>query len=202
MKFEVLVKLKEDPNFNTPVIVLTANAINGMEEQYLSKGFNGYLAKPIEKDKLFYILNKYLGNNKNQSLNNNDNICKEAITENNNKNNINYLKDNGINIDSALELLGDCETYNEILKEYVNSINDKITNLTNFKNTNDMENYAILVHSLKSESRYLGFDKLADICLQHELKSKENDATYVNNNFNILLNEINNILEIVKQYLN
>ena len=138
---EVLVKLKEDPNFNTPVIVLTANAINGMEEQYLSKGFNGYLAKPIEKDKLFYILNKYLGNNKNQSLNNNDNICKEAITENNNKNNINYLKDNGINIDSALELLGDCETYNEILKEYVNSINDKITNLTNFKNNNDMENY-------------------------------------------------------------
>ncbi len=199
---EVLVKLKEDPNFNTPVIVLTANAINGMEEQYLSKGFNGYLAKPIEKDKLFYILNKYLGNNKNQPLNNNDNICKEAITENNNKNNINYLKDNGINIDSALELLGDCETYNEILKEYVNSINDKITNLTNFKNSNDMENYAILVHSLKSESRYLGFDKLADICLQHELKSKENDATYVNNNFNILLTELNNILGIVKQYLN
>ena len=199
---EVLVKLKENPNFNTPVIVLTANAINGMEEQYLSKGFNGYLAKPIEKDKLFYILNKYLGNNKNQSLNNNDNTYKEAITENNNKNNINYLKDNGININSALELLGDCETYNEILKEYVNSINDKITNLTNFKNNNDMENYAILVHSLKSESRYLGFDKLADICLQHELKSKENDATYVNNNFNILLTELNNILEIVKQYLN
>ena len=199
---EVLVKLKEEPNFNTPVIVLTANAINGMEEQYLSKGFNGYLAKPIEKDKLFYILNKYLGNNKNQSLNNNDNSCKEAITENNNKNNINYLKDNGINIDSALELLGDCETYNEILKEYVNGINDKITNLTNFKNNNDMENYAILVHSLKSESRYLGFDKLADICLQHELKSKENDATYVNNNFNILLTELNNILGIVKQYLN
>ena len=65
-----------------------------------------------------------------------------------------------------------------------------------------MENYAILVHSLKSESRYLGFDKLADICLQHELKSKENDATYVNNNFNLLLDELNNILEIVKQYLN
>ena len=135
-------------------------------------------------------------------MNNNDNICKEAITENNNKNNINYLKDNGININSSLELLGDIKTYNEILKEYVNGVNEKITNLTNFKNNNDMENYAILVHSLKSESRYLGFDKLADICLQHELKSKENDATYVNNNFNILLTELNNILEIVKQYLN
>ena len=313
---EVLVKLKENPNFNTPVIVLTANAINGMEEQYLSKGFNGYLAKPIEKDKLFYILNKYLGkstqnvetkvvenqmtdySNKKvlvvddnkvnititcnflkpykfnidfcesgkeclEKSNNNydlifmdimmpemdgvqtlhklkenpnfntvvialtadavegaeqkylnegfdDYIAKPLIKEkldnkikrNINKNNINYLKQNGININSSLELLGDIKTYNEILKEYVNGVNEKITNLTNFKNNNDMENYAILVHSLKSESRYLGFDKLADICLQHELKSKENDATYVNNNFNILLTELNNILEIVKQYLN
>lgn len=313
---EVLVKLKENPNFNTPVIVLTANAINGMEEQYLSKGFNGYLAKPIEKDKLFSILNKYLGGTKTiqpvenkkvettdysnkkvlvvddnkvnititcnflkpykfnidfcesgkeclEKSNNNydlifmdimmpemdgvetlhklkenpnfntivialtadavegaeqkylnegfdDYIAKPLIKEkldnkikrNINKNNINYLKENGINIDSSLELLGDIKTYNEILKEYVNSINEKITNLTNFKNNNDMDNYAILVHSLKSESRYLGFDKLADICLQHELKSKENDATYVNNNFNILLTELNNILEIVKQYLN
>ena len=313
---EVLTKLKENPNFNTPVIVLTANAINGMEEQYLSKGFNGYLAKPIEKDKLFSILNKYLGGSKTtqntepkqieltdysnkkvlvvddnkinititcnflkpykfnidfcesgkeclEKSNNNydlifmdimmpemdgvetlhklkenpnfntivialtadavegaeqkylnegfdDYIAKPLIKEkldnkikrNINKNNINYLKENGINISSSLELLGDIKTYNEILKEYVNGINEKITNLTNFKNNNDMENYAILVHSLKSESRYLGFDKLADICLQHELKSKENDATYVNNNFNILLTELNNILEIVKQYLN
>ena len=202
---EVLVKLKENPNFNTPVIVLTANAINGMEEQYLSKGFNGYLAKPIEKDKLFYILNKYLGNSKNNISNNSENVFKETITNNNvnvNKGNINYLKEKGVNIDSALELLGDVSTYNEILREYVNGVNEKVTNLTNFKNNNDMENYAILVHSLKSESRYLGFDKLADICLQHELKSKENDATYVNNNFNILLTELNNILEIVKQYLN
>ena len=199
---EVLIKLKENPNFNTPVIVLTANAINGMEEQYLSKGFNGYLAKPIEKDKLFYILNKYLGNNKNNISNIEDKTA--AVTTNNNFNrkDINYLKEKGININSSLELLGDVSTYNEILKEYVNGINEKITNLTNFKNNNDMENYAILVHSLKSESRYLGFDKLADICLQHELKSKENNTIYVQNNFDILLTELNNILEIVKQYLN
>ena len=312
---EVLVKLKENPNFNTPVIVLTANAINGMEEQYLSKGFNGYLAKPIEKDKLFAILNKYLGGTKTNSsiekevvpkdysnkkvlvvddnkvnititcnflkpykfnidfcesgkeclekINNNydlifmdimmpemdgvetlhklkenpnfntivialtadavegaeqkylnegfdDYIAKPLIKEkldnkikrNINKNNINYLKENGVNIASSLELLGDIKTYNEILKEYMNSIDEKINNLTNFKNNNDMENYAILVHSLKSESRYLGFDKLADICLQHELKSKENDITYVNNNFNLLLNEVKQVVDIVNKYLN
>ena len=201
---EVLVKLKENPNFSTPVIMLTANAINGMEEQYLNKGFNGYLSKPIEKDKLFSILKKYLTTTKNDISNNTEAVLKEATAGNmnDNKKDINYLKENGINIDASLELLGDVATYNEILKEYVNGINEKITNLTNFKNNNDMENYAILVHSLKSESRYLGFDKLADICLQHELKSKENDSTYVNNNFNILLTELNNILKIVKQYLN
>ena len=38
-----------------------------------------------------------------------------------------------------------------------------------------MENYAIEVHSLKSDCKYLGFMTLADIAYQHELKSKEND---------------------------
>ena len=59
---ETFHKLKEDPNFNTPVVVLTANAIAGMEEKYLSEGFNGYLAKPIERKALDSIINKYLNN--------------------------------------------------------------------------------------------------------------------------------------------
>lgn len=46
--------------FNTPIIVLTANAITGMKEKYLSLGFDDYLAKPIEKEELKRILNNYL----------------------------------------------------------------------------------------------------------------------------------------------
>lgn len=115
---------------------------------------------------------------------------------------VNILKNNGVNVEKSLELFGDMDTYNETLETFLGEIDEKINNIKKYKEIADMANYAILVHSLKSESRYLGFDKLADICLQHELKSKENDATYVNNNFNILLTELNNILEIVKQYLN
>ena len=59
---ETFHKLKEIPNFNTPVVVLTANAIAGMEEKYLSEGFNSYLAKPIERKALDLVINKYLNN--------------------------------------------------------------------------------------------------------------------------------------------
>jgi len=55
-------KLKEDPNFNIPVVVLTANAIAGMEEKYLGEGFNSYLSKPIERKALDNVINKYLNN--------------------------------------------------------------------------------------------------------------------------------------------
>lgn len=53
-------KLKENPNFNIPVIALTADAINGAKEKYIKEGFVDYIAKPFSRiqieeklDKLF-----------------------------------------------------------------------------------------------------------------------------------------------------
>ena len=57
---ETLVKLKEIDNFNIPVCALTANAITGMREEYLGKGFNDYLSKPIVKEELNRVIKKYL----------------------------------------------------------------------------------------------------------------------------------------------
>lgn len=57
---ETLKKLKELPDYNIPTIALTANALSGMREQYLTHGFDDYLAKPIEKGELDKILAKYL----------------------------------------------------------------------------------------------------------------------------------------------
>ena len=57
---ETFKKLKKIDGFNTPVVVLTANAISGMKENYLMIGFDDYLAKPINKDELVKILNKFL----------------------------------------------------------------------------------------------------------------------------------------------
>ena len=58
---ETFKKLKEDDKFNTPVVILTANAVNGMKEKYLKEGLNDYLAKPIDKLELDRILNDFLG---------------------------------------------------------------------------------------------------------------------------------------------
>ena len=57
---EVLKKLKENKDFKIPVVMLTANAITGMKEKYLSKGFDDYLAKPIDQLELVRVLNCYL----------------------------------------------------------------------------------------------------------------------------------------------
>ena len=63
-----------------------------------------------------------------------------------------------------------------------------------------MPDYAIEVHSLKSDCKYLGFMTLADIAYQHELKSKENESSFVNEHFDELAKEYNKVLEIAKNY--
>ena len=57
---ETLQKLKEIETFNTPVVALTANAITGMKEEYINRGFNDYLSKPIVKEDLNRVMKKYL----------------------------------------------------------------------------------------------------------------------------------------------
>ncbi len=50
----------DSANQDTTVIVLTANAIAGAEEDYIKEGFADYIPKPIEVDRLESTLAKYL----------------------------------------------------------------------------------------------------------------------------------------------
>ncbi len=58
-----LKNLRDLPNYKIPTIALTANAIEGMREKYISEGFDDYLAKPIDKSELNRVIIKYLYNN-------------------------------------------------------------------------------------------------------------------------------------------
>ena len=111
-----------------------------------------------------------------------------------------YLEDNGVDINHALELLGDMDMYNMTISDFMAEVESKWARINEYKNTNNMPDYAIEVHSLKSDCKYLGFMTLADIAYQHELKSKENDSSFVNEHFDELAKEYNNVLEISKNY--
>lgn len=116
-------------------------------------------------------------------------------------NDVNMLIRNGINVNESLNLLGDMATYNETLNDFLGEVKEKLNNIKMYKEQKDMANYAIFVHSLKSDSKYLGFTKLAELSYNHEMASKANNLTYVYENYDELINEASRIINIVEEYL-
>ena len=115
--------------------------------------------------------------------------------------NVEFLKQNEIDVEHGLELLGDMEMYDETLEDFLTESEDRIPKMEEYKNNKDMANYAILVHAMKSDSKYLGFTKLANLSYEHELKSKDNDLDYVDKNYDTLIKETNRIINVIKIYL-
>ena len=194
---DTLKKLKALPNFSMPVVALTANAITGMREKYMGEGFDDYLAKPIEKDEMMRVFSTIL-HLKDEEVSDDD----TELLEDDSVSSDNYLKEHGVDLDHALELLGDIEMYNMTLHDYLEEIDNKHKELKNYLDMEDMDNYAVLVHSMKSDAKYLGFMDLADICYQHELKSKEKDIDFCRENFTKLENELNKYVSIAREYVN
>lgn len=114
---------------------------------------------------------------------------------------INILKNNGINVDQGLEILGDMEMYEETLNDFLTESETRLQKIADFKEVGDMANYAILVHAMKSDSKYLGFTRLAELSLNHEMESKANNLEYVIKNYDELMAEANRIIKVVKEYL-
>ena len=107
---------------------------------------------------------------------------------------VNILTNNGVDVDHGIELLGDMETYNSILCDFLNDFVDRMNKIETAKNNIDM--------ALKSDSKYLGFMRLADISYQHEMASKENDLKVVTENYQAFIMEANRIYKIGIEYMN
>lgn len=113
----------------------------------------------------------------------------------------NLLINNGIDVNKSLELFGDMETYDETLSEFLDSVDDKIEALSKYKEASDVHNYAIYAHSLKSDARYLGFTKLAEIAYNHEMAGKNNDISFIYNDYDALITETKRIIKVVCDYV-
>ena len=73
--------------------------------------------------------------------------------------------------------------------------------MNKYKEASDAYNYAIYAHSLKSDARYLGFTKLAELAYNHEMAGKSNDINYIYNNYDSLINEVKRIVKVVCDYV-
>lgn len=193
-----LKRLKEMQNFKTPVIALTADAVAGSKEKYLEEGFVDYLSKPFNKKQIAEILDKIF--NDKDNFNQEIKFDSQKI-ENKKTANLSFLEENNIDVTNALNLLGDEETYNEMLKTFYTDFDEKLDKLNKFKESKNMSEYSTLVHSIKSDAKYLGFMDLADLALDHEVHSKENNIDYIEQNFNQLLTELTRIKKVLESYL-
>lgn len=116
-------------------------------------------------------------------------------------NDISILRENGIDVDTGLSLLGDLTMYNDILKEFLNGYTERMKRMKQNLLNQDLVNYAIEVHSLKSDSKYLGFQKLAELSYQQELASKKKDNKTCREHYQELLTEVTRVVEVSKKYL-
>ncbi len=113
----------------------------------------------------------------------------------------NILTMNGVDVNKGLELLGDMTMYDSILNDFLDGYDERMKKIETYRLNNDMPNYAIEVHSLKSDSKYLGFMTLADLAYKHEMASKAGDITSVNNHYQELITEAGRIIAVAKKYM-
>ena len=213
-----IAELKKMSSFNIPVIALTADAVAGAREKYISDGFIDYISKPFSKEQIKEKLDIIFANNMNVVKEEKvEPVAKEKIDRNtvpadsSDSNDVSssiqevynedYLLKNGIDYNKGVELLGDLDTYKDTLSNWYKECHQKFEDMKLSKLKHDMPNYAIAVHALKSDSKYLGFDKLASMSYEHEMKSKANDQEYVDSNFSNLEREFIRTTIIVEKYL-
>lgn len=167
--FKKMLTLKTNRSKGVPVIALTANAVAGAKEMYITAGFTDYMTKPIEGKKLEGLIMKYLPDDliENVEIKMEDGIMtldENGVIESNKaeaiKKKFGVLK--GINVKNALKYTGGPEVLEQAIKEFYKNIDKKSSEIEGFAAQKDWRNYTILVHALKSSARLIGAEKLSE----------------------------------------
>ena len=166
-------------NIDTPVICLTADAVSGARNKYIAEGFTDYLSKPVESSTLEAALIKYLPSEKiivteephekSESQNEEESHNKTELEEF-------YSRTEGLSYESAIRSCSTEAILAKTLQQFYNSIQNNANAIEKFLSENDIKNYTIKVHALKSSARLIGADELSSQAAYLEDCGNNNDT--------------------------
>ena len=163
----------------TVIIALTANAVVGAKEQYISAGFTDYLSKPIEIKNLEKMLRKYLPENSNKTVKTENPGKDQAVFDDP----IEVLSELGLHTSEGINYCGGEESfYFEIVGDYAKAAEKNAEKLTVLKESGNLNDYRVLVHSVKSASKTIGARELYKEAFELEKASADGNMEYLENN--------------------
>lgn len=140
-------------NRETPVIALTADAVQGAKSRYLQAGFADYLSKPVDGNTLETMIMQYLPEEKAIRTQFNTGSDGQLLTV--------YEKSPGLSYADAIQYLGTDELLKITLGQFYLDINENADAIESYVKNADYENYTIKVHALKSSARLIGANALS-----------------------------------------
>ena len=177
-----------NPNRETPSVCLTANAISGARETYLEAGFDDYLSKPIDPDilesRMLELLPEELVELRKAGEEAEEETPAEELPAS-----LAALKGSAIDTETGLKNSGAVDAYLALLKVFYESIPDKAEELTRFFNGDDIKNYTIKIHALKSSARIIGAAEFGEKAQQLEDAGKAENVEYIQSNHPAFMEE-------------
>ena len=168
---------KDGPNCDTPAICLTANAVSGAREQYIEAGFNDYLTKPVDSEKLEDILLTYLPKEKIEAADTEETDEEETVEI---PEALAPLQgQDWIDIPLGIKNSGDQKSYLPLLKIFYESLDEKTNEIAGYYAAENWNDYTIKVHALKSSARLIGAAAFSEEAQLLENAGKNGDVDYI-----------------------
>lgn len=184
---------RKDPYFAVvPIVALTANAMKGVREEFLRSGFNDYVSKPIELERLDDVLRAWIPEDKQKAPALPVALLSEAIPED--------LQDlPGIDVARGMSYCGTGEAYRKTLFLFREQIPGRRRRIRQAWEEARWEDYVIEVHSLKSAARWIGAMELGDQAEVLEMAGRSRDLSKIADNTADLLDECHVIGEALSE---
>ena len=200
---EAFHKIRETENGaskDVPVICLTADAVIGAKERYLSEGFSDYLTKPIDNFALEKLLMKYLPDGKVELIN--EEISEISEDGNPEDEAFTVLRSVGIEPRAGLKYCqDDVFFYKALLAEYAYGELEKAHNLQKSYEAENWHDYSIYVHSLKSSSKMIGASALSVRAAKLEAAANISDTGTIHTEHDNMMEEYEVLTAVIRSLL-